>query len=65
MAGHVVSGAYLYHAGIVAGALANTLGASLLEVAVLGHINRVRHVTGDVEESIAVRILLMLSVFQI
>ena len=43
-----VSGAHLHHAGILTGAFGGALGASFLEIAVLGHIDGIGNVTGNV-----------------
>ena len=52
MTSDVVSGAYLYHAGVITRALFLTHRASFLEEAVVRHIYRVRHVTGNVKERV-------------
>mgnify|MGYP006864373390 CR=1 FL=1 len=53
---HKVGGAHLHHAGVLTGALIHTLRASFFKVAMVGHIDGVRHVAGNVEQGIASRI---------
>ena len=56
MACYKVGGADLDHTGVLTGAALHALRASLLEIAMVGHVNGVRHVAGNVEQGVAVGI---------
>ena len=51
---HEVGGAQLNHAGVIARAFLRARGATLLEIAVVGHVHRIGNVAGDVEQGVGV-----------
>ena len=53
MARYEVRGAHSHHTGVLTRAFVNTLRASFLEEAVVGHIYGVGYVAGDIEERVA------------